>query len=288
MQINVTSGETLQAVQSGAVTTTAPTAKVDYSDGADQRSAMVALTGVAAVTLLAGPTNGTRVVTGLSILNRDTVTQTVTVNHIQGGVTFPIAIMTLLAGETLVIGANGMNVLDSSGNIKLAFASSATTFTGDVTLSGGKDIIFSGTTGQPEIQVPDNLADALSLKITGGADLLVADTSTGAIVLTVGASVRLNVAGSAQIGNATADLVAFHGATPTDQCAAYTQTYSTATRTQSNLTVGSDIGAFTDPPSAAEMALLRTFVNALKADLTNVKQVTNSLVDDLQEKGLVG
>lgn len=31
-------------------------------------------------------------------------------------------------------------------------------------------------------------------------------------------------------------------------------------------TVGSDIAAFTDPPSAAEMALLRTFVNALKAD----------------------
>jgi hypothetical protein len=31
-------------------------------------------------------------------------------------------------------------------------------------------------------------------------------------------------------------------------------------------TVGADIAAFTDPPSAAEMALLRTFVNALKAD----------------------
>jgi hypothetical protein len=32
------------------------------------------------------------------------------------------------------------------------------------------------------------------------------------------------------------------------------------------VTVGTDIAAFTDPPSAAEMALLRTFVNALKAD----------------------
>jgi hypothetical protein len=30
--------------------------------------------------------------------------------------------------------------------------------------------------------------------------------------------------------------------------------------------VGTDIAAFTDPPSSAEMALLRTFVNALKAD----------------------
>jgi hypothetical protein len=32
------------------------------------------------------------------------------------------------------------------------------------------------------------------------------------------------------------------------------------------VTVGTDIAAFTDPPSAAEMATLRTFVNALKAD----------------------
>lgn len=35
-------------------------------------------------------------------------------------------------------------------------------------------------------------------------------------------------------------------------------------------TVGTDIAAFTDPPSAAEMATLRTFVNAVKAD--NVAQ----------------
>lgn len=36
-------------------------------------------------------------------------------------------------------------------------------------------------------------------------------------------------------------------------------------------TVGADIAAFTDPPSAAEMALLRTFVNALKADQANLR-----------------
>ena len=70
--------------------------------------------------------------------------------------------------------------------------------------------------------------------------------------------------------------------------AAYTQTYATADKTQANLTVGTDIAAFTDPPSAAEMALLRTFVNALKADLTDVKQITNSIIDDLQAVGLVG
>lgn len=36
-------------------------------------------------------------------------------------------------------------------------------------------------------------------------------------------------------------------------------------------TVGADIAAFTDPPSAAEMTTLRTFVNALKADLATLR-----------------
>lgn len=36
-------------------------------------------------------------------------------------------------------------------------------------------------------------------------------------------------------------------------------------------TVGADIAAFTNPPTAPEMALLRTFVNALKADLAAVR-----------------
>jgi len=36
-------------------------------------------------------------------------------------------------------------------------------------------------------------------------------------------------------------------------------------------TVGSALGAFTDPPSAAEMGALRTFVNALKTDVAALK-----------------
>lgn len=43
-----------------------------------------------------------------------------------------------------------------------------------------------------------------------------------------------------------------------------------------SLTVGSAIGAFTDPPSAGEMAALRTFVNALKTDAAAVKAVLNT------------
>ena len=88
---------------------------------------------------------------------------------------------------------------------------------------------------------------------------------------------------------------------------AYTQTYSTAAATVPNatyaaptVTVGSAIAAFTDPPSAAEMATLRTFVNALKtddaslvtqltalaADVLALKKVITQIVDDLQATGI--
>jgi len=65
----------------------------------------------------------------------------------------------------------------------------------------------------------------------------------------------------------------------------FTQTYSTADATVASLTVGSDIAAFTDPPSAAEMALLRTFVNALKADVLAMKKNDNKIIDSLQQFG---
>lgn len=39
-----------------------------------------------------------------------------------------------------------------------------------------------------------------------------------------------------------------------------------------DVTVGAAIGAFTDPPSAAEMATLRTFVNALRTDVIAIRK----------------
>jgi hypothetical protein len=87
---------------------------------------------------------------------------------------------------------------------------------------------------------------------------------------------QLNIASGARIAGAGVE------------AAAFTQTYSTADRTVATLTVGSDIGAFTDPPSAAEMALLRTFVNALKADILAMKKNDNAVIDDLQAVGITG
>lgn len=65
----------------------------------------------------------------------------------------------------------------------------------------------------------------------------------------------------------------------------FTQTYDTASRTVAAVTVGSALGAFTDPPSAAEMAALRTFVNALRVDIIAMKGNDNAIIDELQRFG---
>lgn len=72
-----------------------------------------------------------------------------------------------------------------------------------ITLTGGTDLIFSGTTGQNEVHVTDNLADALSVKIASGADLLVLTTTDNAEVfgvktrLSIGAGSELTIASGA-------------------------------------------------------------------------------------------
>lgn len=53
------------------------------------------------------------------------------------------------------------------------------------------------------------------------------------------------------------------------------------------VTVGANLGAFTDPPSAAEMAALRTFVNALKADAAADRAKINDLLAKLRTAGIV-
>jgi len=87
---------------------------------------------------------------------------------------------------------------------------------------------------------------------------------------------------------------------------AYTQTYSTASRTHADLTAaavtdgtitGTADGALalvgatnSGDVSAAIMANFKDLQaqgNALLADLTNVKQVLNALIDDLQTMGVL-
>ena len=76
----------------------------------------------------------------------------------------------------------------TTGTPAIAFTP-ITTFTGlltangGITIAGAVDLAFTGTTGQPEIVVPTNLADALSIR-DSAADIIVIDTTTGTPAIT--------------------------------------------------------------------------------------------------------
>jgi hypothetical protein len=84
--------------------------------------------------------------------------------------------------------------------------------------------------------------------------------------------------------------VGFYGVTPTTRPAALTQTYSTTSTTHAAFT-SADLGAFvggaTGFADAAERDGIRTQFNALRADVANVKQFMNQVVDYLQLNGII-
>lgn len=77
------------------------------------------------------------------------------------------------------------------------------------------------------------------------------------------------------------------------QASAYTQTYSTATKTHSNMTsaaVTTTAATNVSPygyTTQAQADAIVTAINALRNDVINLKGVVNSLIDDLQAYGLV-
>jgi hypothetical protein len=95
--------------------------------------------------------------------------------------------------------------------------------------------------------------------------------------------------------------VGFFNVTPQARTGAYTQTYSTADRTMANLTAaalthafGTADGTVDDVTGAFDQTILNnnfkeltTQIAALLADVTDVKQGLNSVIDDLQGYGLL-
>jgi len=87
--------------------------------------------------------------------------------------------------------------------------------------------------------------------------------------------------------------VGFYGVTEVTRPSAYTQTYSTATRTHNNLTASNPTVVVTNTVCAdygtynTNFNNIDTAINQLIADVTNVKQVLNQVIDDLQNNGLL-
>lgn len=153
-------------------------------------------------------------------------------------------------------------------------------------------VVFNGATGANEVRVPDNLADALSIKIAGGADLIVLDSTDTNEKIT--------------ILSAATQKLGFFGTTPVVQGSAYTQTYATADKTHANPTavaltvgtlsgtangameiVGNTMGGDVSGAISNNFQELFETVNALIVDVADVKALVNSVIDDLQAFGLV-
>lgn len=114
---------------------------------------------------------------------------------------------------------------------------------------------------------------------------------------------KLQVVGELELDaalNHDGTTVGFYGVTPATRPTAYTQTYSTADKTHaaptaSTLTVtdgagtnDNTIGAITaDASVIAAVQEIADEINKLVADVADVKQLVNSVIDDLQTLGLV-
>lgn len=85
--------------------------------------------------------------------------------------------------------------------------------------------------------------------------------------------------------------VGFYGTAPIARAAAYTQTYSTATRTHANPTAAAVATTAASLAgygfTQAQANALPAAINALVIDLANTKQVLNRVLDDLQLMGLL-
>ena len=131
--------------------------------------------------------------------------------------------------------------------------------------------------------------------------LLVDDAST---IETTGGNLTLSgflktEGNGTQLGNGTGDTLGFFGATPVDQPSAYTQTYSTGNKTVANPTAATltdnsggsasqTLAAISDSATKNAIASLADEVNKLVADNLDLRQAVTSIIDDLQELGLVG
>ena len=93
-------------------------------------------------------------------------------------------------------------------------------------------------------------------------------------------------------GAHTGTTLGFYSVTPTTRPAAYTQTFSTASRTVPNATAAAvDATAATNVTpfgyTAAQADGIIAAVNALRTDVDAVRQVVTAVIDDLQAVGLL-
>lgn len=114
----VTGGDSITAVLGGAITSSQPTYSIDSTDqnSGAKSTAVGSLNSTSAVTLLTG--NTPQAVSSITIANIDTVAATVTIKKVASGTGYTLAAITLQSGDTLTMNDKGLQVVDSSGQLK--------------------------------------------------------------------------------------------------------------------------------------------------------------------------
>ena len=184
------------------------------------------------------------------------VTGSTTLSEAELGVLDGVTPGTVTASKALVVSSN--RDLSAIRNLTFNGALTGANDTASLTLNYGKLIFNSDTfSGYGEIQITDNLADALSIKITSGADIMVFDTTNSNEKLT--------------ILSAITQKLGFYGTTPVAQLAGANQAALT------DSTGGSADGTVADVTAAHDQTILNNnfadivrLVNQLRADLVSL------------------
>jgi hypothetical protein len=164
----------LQALLSGAITTTNPMVLVDWVDkttgtltpGATPSN----LNGVTAVDILAAPAaNAQRKVNALSIYNADTVACVCTVRYNDNATLYTLVKTSLAVGDTLIFtDAGGWETLDSSGNRKTTIAATGRWLKTTVLTSGTSFTTQPATTAiYVRVQGPGGGGGGVALNAAG-------------------------------------------------------------------------------------------------------------------------
>lgn len=196
---------------------------------------------------------------------------------------------------------NFTGTLATIGNFAQTF-SGACTFSQDITISNTTPSLFLTDTTTSSDDYSINVdGSSFSIKNETDSTTSFSVTGTGGITLNAGADKTINIQDQnnfvfgggmgtgTKFGTATGQKMGFWNATPVAQPSAFTQTYSTASKTHSNPTAATvtDTNGTAGFNLAADRTAVVTAVNNLIADVANVKQVLNALIDDLQSEGLI-
>ena len=132
-----------------------------------------------------------------------------------------------------------------------------------------------------------------ALTVAGGFGVAGAMFLGGTLTLSDACDIVLNTATGTKIGTATTQKLGFFNAAPVVRPAAYTQTYSTADKTHAASTFAAvvETASTSSTPygytTAAQANNICIELNDLADDVVDLKQLVNSVIDDLQTLGLV-